>query len=70
MKTPYDLTQLSLTLTVNMFKTCVIFAMMVMASLAMPRFLIVPIENVRFMQDPSMIHHRVARSAWPQEEAA
>ena len=42
---------------------------------AMPRYLIVPIENVRFIGEPQdpyidpVYHHRMRRSAWPQEEA-
>jgi hypothetical protein len=38
---------------------------------AMPRYLIVPIENVRFVHGPpqTQLHHRVQRSAWPQDDA-
>ena len=38
---------------------------------AMPRYLIVPIENVRFINGPPQpqLHHRVQRSARPQEDA-
>jgi hypothetical protein len=38
---------------------------------AMPRYLIGPIENVRFVHGPpqTQLHHRVQRSAWPQDDA-
>ena len=49
-----------------MIKTLSILAVIVVAAQAMPRYLIVPISNVRFVEEPLM-HHRVARSAWPQE---
>jgi len=39
---------------------------------AMPRYLIVPMENVRFVHGPpqTQLHNRVQRSAWPQDEPA
>merc|ERR1719510_2038258 len=41
---------------------------------AMPRYLIVPIENVRFIGEPEehmpVYQHRMRRSAWPQDDAA
>merc|ERR1712227_661523 len=37
---------------------------------AMPRYIIVPTENVRYYPPMApMAHHRVQRSAWPQEDA-
>ena len=35
---------------------------------AMPRFLVIPMDQVEFM--PQQYHHRVARSAWPQAPTA
>ncbi len=48
-------------------KVLAVLAALVVASSAMPRYLIVPIENVRFMQEPEVLH-RVARSAFPEDE--
>ena len=44
--------------------------LMVTFANAMPRYIIIPMENVRFVQQQpmQMIHHRVQRSAWPQDD--
>merc|ERR1712077_113220 len=41
-----------------------ISTLMVVAN-AMPRYVLVPIEQIQFLR-PMPTHHRVARSAWPQ----
>ena len=48
-----------------------IFATLILAAVAQarPRFIVIPIEDVDFQFAPEYVHHRVARSAWPQEAA-
>ena len=43
----------------------VVSTLMVAAN-AMPRYVLVPIEQVQYLRPMPMVHHRVARSAWPQ----
>ena len=52
-----------------MIKTLVTLLTFFMAAQAMPRYLIVPISNVHFInpENQPQVHHRVVRSAWPQE---
>ena len=56
---------------VNMYRFMVLISILLATvANAMPRYLIVPIENVRFINGPqTQLHHRVQRSAWPQEDA-
>jgi hypothetical protein len=50
-------------------KLLVVISTLLVAANSMPRYLIVPIENVRFLNPaPQQTLHRVTRSAWPQEE--
>ena len=51
-----------------------IFATLILAAVAQarPRFLVIPIEDVDYYEQQAAYgypHHRVARSAWPQEAA-
>ena len=56
---------------VNMYRFMVLISILLATvANAMPRYLIVPIENVRFINGPqNQLHHRVQRSAWPQDDA-
>lgn len=45
-----------------------IFALWLSVASAMPRYLIIPIENVHFMPAQTS-HHRTARAAWPQGDS-
>ena len=53
-----------------MIKTFATLLTFFMVAQAMPRYLIVPISNVHFINPEEKlppVHHRVVRSAWPQE---
>ena len=53
-----------------MIKTLATLLTFFIVTQAMPRYLIVPISNVQFIHGPApQSHHRVVRSAWPQEGA-
>merc|ERR1712018_556573 len=47
-------------------KTLVAILLFATLAQAMPRFLIIPMENIQYVDSP--YHHRVARSAWPDDD--
>merc|ERR1711981_661772 len=52
---------------ISLFEMKVFLALstLMVVAQAMPRYVLVPIEQIQFVK-PLNVHHRVARSAWPQ----
>merc|ERR1712154_738369 len=52
---------------ISLFEMKVFLAIstLMVVAIAMPRYVLVPIEQIQFLR-PMPTHHRVARSAWPQ----